>query len=525
MTRGQNRELTSLPATPMFTHFLTGVPGPERLRPWPFSFAWMAVVLLLAHLPAARSQSPGTVPWRYTLVHGATWVDDCPICGRPTILLPLRGTFDLQWVREDPLFQYYALENIRFEAGGEGGPRYLLTGRGEYRFGGEVALTRRLTLDLKVDNGTTVHLDSAPGPVQRPWPMLQAESRQTNGSLVQEFSLNLAAAPFHELWFSTQHGLTSGTTPPPFTSFPESSLLSKQGRAVSSNFELTRSLGMMPIVPDLGLDAVTVQPGGEIAFSTRIDTFSERLGPLSHGDILSNQGRVLWKNNDLIAAFQPMPPSPPTGLDALHFPPGEKTVYFSTTTRFFSEKLGRSLQRGDLLSTDGTVIKSHASLLTRFQPKENGAPPDFGLDAVFVWPSGEVWFSTEESFDDLILGPIGAGDLLSDGGYVVFKNLDLVGPFSPLEDLADFGLDALCLVTDAFPPPATPPIINQFDISPPATSLHLEWSGSGRFFQVMGAPNAAGPYVPVSPVQCDSFFDQSNPLKFHPEFYFRVRQW
>jgi hypothetical protein len=200
-------------------------------------------------------------------------------------------------------------------------------------------------------------------------------------------------------------------------------------------------------------------------------------------------------------------------------------VYFSTTTRFFSEKLGRSLQQGDLLSTDGTVIKSHASLLTRFQPKENGAPPDFGLDAVFVWPSGEVWFSTEESFDDLILGPIGAGDLLSDGGYVVFKNLDLVGPFSPLEDLADFGLDALCLVTDAFPPPATPPIINQFDISPPATSLHLEWSGSGRFFQVMGAPNAAGPYVPVSPVQCDSFFDQSNPLKFHPEFYFRVRQW
>jgi hypothetical protein len=96
----------------MITHFLTGVPGPERLRPWPFSFAWMAVVLLLAHLPAARSQSPGTVPWRYTLVHGATWVDDCPICGRPTILLPLRGTFDLQWVREDPLFQYYALENI-----------------------------------------------------------------------------------------------------------------------------------------------------------------------------------------------------------------------------------------------------------------------------------------------------------------------------------------------------------------------------------------------------------------------------
>ena len=77
--------------------------------------------------------------------------------------------------------------------------------------------------------------------------------------------------------------------------------------------------------------------------------------------------------------------------------------------------------------------------------------PDYGLDAVHVWPSGEIWFSTEEGFQDGALGPIAAGDLLSDQGYVVYRNLELLGPFAPIEDLADFGLDALFLVSDAVP--------------------------------------------------------------------------
>jgi hypothetical protein len=41
--------------------------------------------------------------------------------------------------------------------------------------------------------------------------------------------------------------------------------------------------------------------------------------------------------------------------------------------------------------------------------------------------------------------------MLSDQGFIVVRNLDLVQPFSPLEDLADFGLNGLWLVTDLAP--------------------------------------------------------------------------
>ena len=66
---------------------------------------------------------------------------------------------------------------------------------------------------------------------------------------------------------------------------------------------------------------------------------------------------------------------------------------------------------------------------------------DYGLDAIYVWSSGEIWFLIEEGFVDQNLGAIMPGDLLSDQGMVVYRNLELLGAFAPLEDLADFGLE------------------------------------------------------------------------------------
>jgi hypothetical protein len=80
--------------------------------------------------------------------------------------------------------------------------------------------------------------------------------------------------------------------------------------------------------------------------------------------------------------------------------------------------------------------------MAAFQPIDP-VPANFGLDAAHVWPSGEIWFSTEVSFTDSRLGPVGKGDLLSDTGRVVARNRELLEIFSPIEDLADFGLDAL----------------------------------------------------------------------------------
>ena len=53
----------------------------------------------------------------------------------------------------------------------------------------------------------------------------------------------------------------------------------------------------------VGLDAVDVLPQGEIAYSTTQDVWSETLGALAQGDLLSNRGRVVQRNADLIRAF------------------------------------------------------------------------------------------------------------------------------------------------------------------------------------------------------------------------------
>jgi hypothetical protein len=42
---------------------------------------------------------------------------------------------------------------------------------------------------------------------------------------------------------------------------------------------------------------------------------------------------------------------------------------------------------------------------------------------------------------------------LSDQGYIVFRNTELLSPFAPTEAVADFGLDALAVITNAPPTP------------------------------------------------------------------------
>ena len=68
---------------------------------------------------------------------------------------------------------------------------------------------------------------------------------------------------------------------------------------------------------------------------------------------------------------------------------------------------------------------------------------DFGLDAVTMTPRGEIWFSVERGVWDANLGWISDGDVLSDRGYVVRRNRQLVDVCDPLVFCANFGLDSL----------------------------------------------------------------------------------
>src|SRR5207244_2853539 len=76
-----------------------------------------------------------------------------------------------------------------------------------------------------------------------------------------------------------------------------------------------------------------------------------------------------------------------------------------------SERLSAPVRRGDVLSSNGTIMRSSKQLLAGFHPVN--AANDYGLDALYVWPNGEIWFSTEDDFQDQTLGTISAGDLLS----------------------------------------------------------------------------------------------------------------
>src|SRR5438552_12869117 len=141
--------------------------------------------------------------------------------------------------------------------------------------------------------------------VQQPFPLIQVSLKQTNGTLLQTFSLELFAAPVREIWFSTSRAFTSTNRFAPTNQISAGDLVSNRGRVVKRNIDLAGRLGIMPIVPDLGLDAVQVTRRGEILFSIPVDVFSETLGPIQHGDLLSNRGAIVRRNQDLLAAFHP----------------------------------------------------------------------------------------------------------------------------------------------------------------------------------------------------------------------------
>ena len=216
-----------------------------------------------------------------------------------------------------------------------------------------------------------------------------------------------------------------------------------------------------------------ILPGGEIAFSIETATFSETLSAQLHpGDLLSDQGRLLRTNQQLIAAFDPQPPATDVGLSALQIMEDGET-YFSVQTNFFSKKLNRMVQPGDLLTDLGAVVKANADLVKPFMPAN--PTNDCGLKAIYAWSSGEIWFSTRDGFFDSNSNFYAPGDLLSDQGYVVYRNAELLTAFQPSSGGTDLGLGSLFVVTDAVAAGPAPELgLLPPTNSPPASRSHPE---------------------------------------------------
>ena len=490
---------------------------------WPgATLLLMLCPVLLAGREPALPQPPAIdLAWHYLLVDESYLLDDCPICDRVPIEEPMRGTFQLRLLESNPLFSDYALEEIDFKAVL---PRtYTVRGRGTFQIGGEVAVIQRMTLQVQIDDGITTALYSLTNstvPISRPWPMIDIALVQTNGTDTQTYHLRLATAPVREIWFSTINFFTAASGDLGSTFVMGGDLISTAGHVIKRNADLFTSVGAYPPGPDLGLDAVDILPGGEIAFSLKSGFPSMTLGPLQGGDLLSTRGRIIRRNQDLLAPFRLQPPTTDVGLDAAQvLDTGE--ILFSIETDVISKQLGVTLHRGDLLSSAGQILRGHQELLARFQP--SNAAKDYGLDAFYIWPSGEIWFSTEQGFQDQLLGAVLAGDLLSDQGYRVFRNLELLNAFAPTQALPDYGLDALYIVTDAAPPAPAP----RLSIAPKAETrgVGLTWQGQGRVFQVERAGLATGPFEPFSPIIPDLAFDDMGSLTNGAQGYYRLRQW
>ena len=463
-------------------------------------------------------------PWVYRLLAGSYLIDDCLPCARPTFMLPMQGSFTLILTEDNPLLARYELRDLSFVAASPGAAPYRLAGKGSWTMGGEVAVLQDMTIQVELTDPTDLTTNKVftndVRSVDRAWPIIDIHLVQTDTNLFRFYSLHLLAAPLREIWFSTAGGLTASKWQSPTNRVSAGDLISDSGRVVRSSGALLARLGIMPGFPDLGIDAVDIAPGGEILFSLNQDIFSETLGPIHHGDLLTDRGAIFRSNQELLAAFGPADTNVDYGLDAVHVMTNGE-ICFSITTNLVSPQVGM-LFRGDVLSNSGRLIKSHQQLLARFHP--GTVDRDYGLDALYIWPNGEFWFSTEDGFNDLQLGPILAGDLLSDQGFIVFRNLELVSAFAPLEDVSDFGLDALYLVSDATPPASAPRILSVQRVAQ-SGAIALQWDGNGRAFQLEKANALPGPFSPASPILPDLGWIDFGATQTNGAGFYRVRQW
>ena len=102
--------------------------------------------------------------------------------------------------------------SLDFRAGGGAFPAYHITGEGIYTRFEEFAILQDMTLSTQVQDAWTnqaAYFTNNSRIVQQPFPLIQADLTQTNGTLLHTFSMHLFAAPAREIWFSTAKGFVS----------------------------------------------------------------------------------------------------------------------------------------------------------------------------------------------------------------------------------------------------------------------------------------------------------------------------
>jgi hypothetical protein len=130
---------------------------------------------------------------------GSFFVDDCIPCAKPTIPVPLAGTFLLRPVDgggANPI-QKYALEGIDLATTSDE-RKYIITGEGSYAYGGEVALLQSMELTVMVNDqeGVILARDAASIPKGVAFPDIECDLEHLNPATeFQVYSMIIVARP------------------------------------------------------------------------------------------------------------------------------------------------------------------------------------------------------------------------------------------------------------------------------------------------------------------------------------------
>lgn len=125
-------------------------------------FRGVAVLAAVTSLATAALAQIGPAPTLYRLDPTTTYEEGCqPPCQCPVITTSdVFGTFTLRFTNSDPAgYNHYSVEAVNWEVDMSGTERRV-SGTGQYKVGGQLAIQQQLTLDLSFDGAATVHFDS-----------------------------------------------------------------------------------------------------------------------------------------------------------------------------------------------------------------------------------------------------------------------------------------------------------------------------------------------------------------------------
>ena len=417
-----------------------------------------------------------------------------------------RGSFDLRTDEQTGGSSRYSVENVRIN----GDLQHQFAGNGTFQAAAGSSIKLSLTLiNVAAPLEPALIFTNVAITPDRKWPMLALRVRQdtTNATI---YTIDIRAAPFHDIWISSAVDFRASAFPDAANLIRGGDLLSIDGRVIRRNAGLLVQFGPL-VVNDYGLDAVSLAAGGGLAISTH------DFGTLRDGDILlpTLARRINYKEifTNAIASSMSDP-----GIDGLQFT-SPTSFYFSVkhnATYAPDSTTTLQLRDADIWWTDVQthelrLVHSREELFAfaEYQPWLKDA--QVGIDAFYIWPSGEVWFSLRSSWTAHTA-------IYSSDGYGVFTDTFVFQAFKPS---IDPGLDAFLVITDLASPPAT---ASSLSVTLSATNVVLQWPQGAGAYQVEAATELSTAFKAISPVTANATFTDVLKQSAAHRFY-RIRQW